>query len=85
MMAGRSWVLKSLLNSTTVEAVALQRGFSTIQDPGCIGVIMESDSLELSQSCNGIIKVWTAYTDILADCFQMAYSIVAVNLIHCPS
>ena len=41
MMAGRSWVLKSLLNSTTSEAVALQRRFSTVQDLGCIGVIME--------------------------------------------
>ena len=84
MMAGRSWVLKSLLNSTTAEAVALQRGLSMVQDHGCIGVIMESDSLELIQSCNGIIKVWTPYIYILADFFQMAYSIVAVNLIHCP-
>ena len=72
MMACRAWVLKSLLNSTTEEAVALQRGLSMVQDLGCIGVIMESDSLELIQTCNGIIKVWTPYTTILADCFQMA-------------
>ena len=84
-MAGRSWVLKSLLNNTTTEAVALQRGLSMVQDLGCIGVIMESDSLEPIQSCKGIIEVWTPYTHILADCFRMAHSIGVVSLIHGPS
>lgn len=83
-VAGHSWILKNLLNSTTSEAVALQRGLSMVQDLGCTDVIMESDSLELIQSCNGIIEVWTPYTAILADCFQMASSIGAVSFTHCP-
>lgn len=45
---------------------------------------MESDSLELIQACNGIMKIGNPYTAILANCFQMTRRIGSVSFCHCP-
>lgn len=71
-LAGASWLLHHLLDATTSEAVAIQRGLELVEGLGCHQVIVESDSLEVIQACNGVIKIWSPYTAILADCFQNA-------------
>uniref|UniRef100_A0A8R7NW91 RNase H type-1 domain-containing protein n=1 Tax=Triticum urartu TaxID=4572 RepID=A0A8R7NW91_TRIUA len=66
------------------EAIALQRGLELLEDLGCQPVIVESDSLEIIQACNGVIEIWSPYSAILADCFQKALRIGDVSFIHCP-
>ena len=83
-LAGASWLLHHLLDATTAEAVAIQRGLELVEGLGCHQVIVESDSLEVIQACNGVIEIWSPYTAILADCFQKAYRIGVVSFAHCP-
>jgi ribonuclease HI len=44
-VAGASWELSNMLDATTAEAVALQKGLQFIEQLGCSPVIIESDSL----------------------------------------
>ena len=56
-VAGVSWLLTHLHDATTAEAIALQRGLELLEDLGCQLVIVESDSLEIIQACNGVIEI----------------------------
>ena len=49
-----------------------------------MSMIIESDSLELIQACNGVIEVWNPYTAILADCFSKASLMSNIGFQHCP-
>jgi hypothetical protein len=51
---------------------------------GCASVIVESDSLELIQACNGTIEEWSPYSAIMVDCFNKASSIPGISFQHCP-
>jgi ribonuclease HI len=81
-VAGASFILEHLLDATTTEAIALQKGLQLIEDLGCSLVVIESDSLELVQAYNGVIEVWSPYTSILADYFQRARRIGQVPVKH---
>ena len=83
-VAGASWLLTHLHDATTAEAIALQRGLELLEDLGCQLVIVESDSLEIIQACNGVIEIWSPYSAILTDCFQKALCIGVVSFMHCP-
>lgn len=82
-LAGASWIPHHVLDATTAEAVAIQRGLEMVEDLGCQQIIVESDSLEVIQACNGVIEIWSPYTAILAECFQIAYQIGTVSFVHC--
>lgn len=84
-VASASWLLHHLFDATTAEASALQKGLLFAQDLGCSPIVIESVSLELIQACNGVIEIWSPYTAILADCFQIEQNIGAVSFLHCPS
>jgi ribonuclease HI len=83
-VAGASWELNNMLDATTTEAVALQRGLQFIEQIGCSSVIIESDSLQLVQAFNGVIVIWSSpYTAILADCFQRVRRIGHITVQNC--
>lgn len=67
----------------TAEATTLQEGIKLVERVGCTSVIMESDSLELVQAFNGIAPVFSPYSTILAECFQLAQRIGPTSLHHC--
>ena len=58
------YMFKSLLTLSidviTAEAIALQRGLELLEDLGCQSVIVESDSLEIIQACNGVNEIYSA-------------------------
>ena len=82
-IAGAGNPLNNLLDATTSEAIALRRGLQLVDDLGCVPVIVESDSLELVESLNGVIQIWSPYTSILMDCFLLAQRIGRVTIQHC--
>jgi hypothetical protein len=47
-------------------------------------VLIELDSLELIQACNGTIEIWSPCLAILAECFLKASNINSVYFRHCP-
>ena len=51
---------------------------------GCRPVIVETDSLELVEAFNRKIDIWSPYTAILMDCFQIARRIGQISVLHCP-
>ena len=46
-VAGTTWLLNHVLDATTAEAFALQKGLELVENIGCSPDIVESDSLEL--------------------------------------
>ena len=82
-LAGATWPLTKLLDAATAEATALQRGMMFIERIGRAPVVVETDSLELSQSYNGVIEVWSPYSAILTDCFIRAHHIGSIMVQHC--
>ena len=68
-LAGISDVHPNLLDATTSEAVALQRGLIIVENLGCLPTVVETHSLELVEAFNGVIKIWSPYTAILMECF----------------
>jgi hypothetical protein len=45
---------------------------------------VESDSLELTQACNGTSEAWNHYRAILAEYFLKAINIENISFQHCP-
>ena len=82
-VAGSGLPLSNLLDATTAEALALQRGFDLIDHIGCSPVIIETDSLEVCKAYNGETEIWGPYSAILADCFLRAQSIGSIQVQHC--
>ena len=82
-LAGACWPLDNLLDAATAEALALQKDLTLIECIRCSPVIIETDSMELCQSYNGVIEIWSPYSAILVDCFVKAHSIGSVSVQHC--
>ena len=82
-MVGAAWPLNNLLDAITAEATALQRGMMFIEQIGCAPVIIETDSLELSQAYNGVTEIWGPCSAILTDCFIRAHRIGSITVRHC--
>ena len=82
-LAGAAWPLPNLLDASTLEATALQKGLMFIEQIGATPVIIETDSLELSQAYNGITEVWSPYSAIITDCFIRAHRIGGITVQHC--
>ena len=72
-----------MFNAAMGESTALQRGLALIEGLQCVPVTVESDSLELVESFNGTIQVWSPYAAVLADCFQIAFRIGSISMHHC--
>ena len=81
--AGMACVVDHVLNGATAKALALLKGLQFLESVGCSSVIIESDSLELIQVCNGEIAVWSPYSAILAECFSKASMMEDVSFQHC--
>ena len=79
-IAGAGDPFNNLLDVTMSEATTLRRGLQLIDDHGCVPVIVEIDSLELVESFNGVIEIWSPYTAILMDYFQLAQRIGRVTI-----
>lgn len=63
--------------------MALLKGLDFLERLGCSNVVIESDSLELIQACNGTIEIWNPYSAIQAECFLKASNILTVSFQHC--
>lgn len=83
-IAGGAKPVENVLDAATAEAMALRHGLNILEGIGCSPVIVESDSLELINACNGVIELWSPYTAILADCFQISQRIGNISFKHCP-
>jgi hypothetical protein len=83
VIAGGAWPKLNLLDAKIAEAEALRHGLQMIESMGYSPVIVESDSLELIEACNGA-EIWGPYTAILADCFQIYQRLRMITFQHCP-
>jgi hypothetical protein len=63
--------------------MALLKSLELIEQLGCAWVIVESNSLEPIQICNGTIEVWSPYSSIIVDCFTKANAISDISFQHC--
>lgn len=45
---------------------------------------MESDCLELVEAFKGESDIWSSYTPILIDCFDLAHGIPSISFQHWP-
>jgi hypothetical protein len=71
-IAGGAIPMTNIMDAATAEALAMQFGLQMVENMGCSPVTAESDCLELINACTGVIELWSPYTAILADCFQIA-------------
>ena len=74
----------NVLNANTSEALALKKGLQFVETLGCRPVLVESDSLQLVDAFNRVIEIWSPYTAVLIDCFQIARRIGQVKVQYCP-
>jgi ribonuclease HI len=65
-MAGCYCPLSNLLSLAMAEAKALLTGLEFLERLGISNVMIESDSLELIQACNGVIEVCHPHSAVLA-------------------
>ena len=63
-------------SNPAAEAMAIRRGLQLLQDIACSRVIVEADSLEIINTCNGVSDVLAPYSAIMANCFQIAHGII---------
>jgi ribonuclease HI len=84
MIGGGTWPLMNILSPAFAEAMALKNGMLLLENIGCSPVVVESDSMELITACNGVIELWSPYSAVLADCFQIARRIGRISFQHCP-
>jgi ribonuclease HI len=83
-IGGGTWPLANILSPASAEAMAMKNGMMLLENIGCSPVVVESDSLDLITACNGEIELWSPYSAILADCFQIARRIGRISFQHCP-
>jgi hypothetical protein len=81
---GGAWPISNVIDASTAEALALKYGLDLLEHTGCSPSVVESDNLKLINTCNGVIELWSPYTAILADCFQIAQRIGLISFQHCP-
>jgi ribonuclease HI len=68
-LAGVAEVFDHASNPAAAKAMASRRGLQLLQDIACSRVIVEADSLEIINACNGVSDVLAPYSAIMADCF----------------
>jgi hypothetical protein len=83
-IAGGAWPMTNILDAGTAEAIALRSGLLFLENIHCTPTIVESDNLDLMNACDGGSEIWSPYTAILADCFQIAQRIGGISFQHCP-
>ena len=83
VVAGMANLIDNVLDAAAAESMALVRGLQFLQGLGCSSAIIESDSLELIQSCNRKIEVWSPHAAILAEGFMSASLMDEVSFVHC--
>jgi ribonuclease HI len=72
-VAGSVKPMVNLVDATYAEALGLKYGLQLLDNMiGCIPVTVESDNMEVIQACTGEIELWSPFTPILLDCFQIA-------------
>ena len=76
--------MQNLLSAATAEAFGLLKGLELLEQLGCSSVIVESDSMELIQACNGVLEVLSPFSAIMAECFLKASWINRISFQHCP-
>jgi ribonuclease HI len=81
-IAGGAIPMTNIMDAATAEASAMQFGLQMVENMGCSPVTAESDCLELVNACTGVIELWSPYTAILADCFQIASRIGQIKFQH---
>jgi hypothetical protein len=62
-IAGCYCPLENVPSAATAKSMTLLKGLEPL---GCRNVMIESDSLELIQTCNGTTEIWSAYSASLA-------------------
>jgi hypothetical protein len=82
-VAGCFSPLEWVLSPATAEALAFLKGLDYIEQLGCKNVMVESDSMELIQACNGTVEVCSPDSAILAGCFSKANNIENISFQHC--
>jgi ribonuclease HI len=73
--------LTNVLDTTTAGS---SQGMEFLEQIGCSHMTIESDSLELIQSCNGSVEVLSPYSAILAEYFVKASQMSEVSFQHYP-
>uniref|UniRef100_A0ACD5U7R5 Uncharacterized protein n=1 Tax=Avena sativa TaxID=4498 RepID=A0ACD5U7R5_AVESA len=63
--------------------MALKIGLQKLENIGCSPTVVESDSLELINACKGETEIWSPYSAILADCFEIAQRMANISFLHC--
>jgi ribonuclease HI len=83
-IAASTVFLPYILSPAVAEAMAMREGLSLANRMGCTNVIMESDSTETVDACNGTEAWWGESAAILADCVDLASLLNSVSFQHCP-
>ena len=83
-VAGCAEKIYNLPSPATAVAGTLEQGLALIENLGCSSVIVESDSMELVQLCNGETEVLTPYATVMVECFAIAQQIDNITVQHCP-
>jgi hypothetical protein len=78
-IAASTVFLPHVLSPTVVEAMAMREGLSLANHMGCTNVIMDSDSSETVDACNGIEAWWGESAAILTDCVDLASLLNSVS------
>lgn len=63
-LAGSKSQLEQEMDATTTEAMEMKNGLAMAERHGCSKTILESNCLEIIQSCNGEIDIWIPYSVI---------------------
>jgi ribonuclease HI len=83
-MAASTIFLPYVLSPAVAEAMAMREGLSLANGMGCTNVIMESDSTETIDACNGTEAWWEEFAAILADCVDLTSLLNSVSFQYCP-
>jgi ribonuclease HI len=82
-LAASCTYVPNLSSSATAEALAMREGLVLVNHYGGTHVIMESDSMETINACNGDEAWWGEESAIFADCVDLASHIGRVEYGHC--
>jgi ribonuclease HI len=83
-IAASTVFLPHVLSPAVAEAMAMREGLSLANHMVCTNVIMESDSSETIDACNGTEAWWGEYAAILAGCVDLASLLNSVCFQYCP-
>lgn len=73
-----------MLHAAIAETRTLEKGLALVEQMGCSPIIIETDSMEPVQLCNGMSKVLIPYVAIMAECFVFAPRLGNISIQHYP-